>query len=1702
MAKRLLHKYTFSAGTDTVAIDGNWSREKLLLITNVTDNIIIYNFADPNLRATSYSYNSTTDKTTVVLNYDCNAMVDTDILQIFVEEEAVAFKPSQTFIDPVSKIRVSQGETLIDTDFEYGLQYTKWETLELVNNIPGFYSKTGDTPLAVTAINVVDGSRTITVTAPSHGQTVGTPVDVRGLSQTALEGSYIVTSVPDGDNFIISGRAVASSSGNVKTPYSTIIPGRFYASSQINYSEIVGIGTSITVTTHNPSGFKDGSEFYLVNTLGTTSLDIDSTAVDIDEIEEQAESFDPIGAYTAGDGNSNTMSVDPWDYISSLNSKFVRCGAGGNIPSNNIITIPNHGFSNGQVVAAVSPTGTTLPSGITNGGRYYIRQVSGNNFRLATSNSDANVISFTANTGQGTFGLLRGYAITSINSTNAGGNQDRVTLHQNLITTGTTTSTPFIVIGATQTYFGTSTGNVALYTNKAVTYAQTTNLGTSPFHDYYLMYVANTSRIQLKTSAGTTTRLPFSGNYNATNNGAPTLIPVTLNPNRNTINIQDAVKDYKFRENDPIHTGTALTYRYSVGSGTVAIPGLTDNAIYYLEKVSDNSFGLKSTPSGSRIAIHGYPTETGTAHTIFTRYERLTQNTIIIPGHGLSVGQLVVYSGVGTGTTIGGLTEDQSYYIGAARSDTNNRITLQAVSGGSTIDLTSAGIGTHTLLLDSVGTLDGSYALLEVVDNTKFTVSNISSVSATVRSFDPEVVGIVSATDDTISIPVHRFITGTAVTYTSTYPDSTDIGGLTSNERYYVIRVGKDKIRLASSSENATNNTYIDLTESIEHFVGVGQTHTFTSNSIVGESVGVGSVSLTTGSAKVTGVDTKFLASFKSGDPFVVDLPNTNNGIGSVFTAEVASVGGDQQMFLTGTASTTITGADYLIKTGFYVKSEGFALHRPFDGGVEINAKNIADAQIIRQTRRYFRYQSGKGLNVQFAINFNPPIDAMSIVSTGTTALVTTRYRHQVSVGSSITVRNAEVSSGDNEYNGTFSVQTVPSETTFTYTMNNTPAQGFAGGFPEFVVTNWGGARMKAGAFDNQNGLFWEFDGTTLYAVRRNSIQQLAGEISATNKLNEIHGVGTRFLTQLTNDDRIVIRGQTYKVVQIDSNTTAYIQPAYRGTTVNNAIASKVVDDKVAQQNFSIDVCDGTGPNGYVLDTTRIQMAYIDYSWYGAGKGRFGFKDANGEVFYCHEFIHNNQRNEAYFRSGNMPARYEIENVGKPLFAPTLAHWGTTVQMDGGLEDDAAYLFTASSSLLTFAGSQVSIATTAGAYSGVYVYVNNNGSVATDIGTYSTRNFNGSSTSSSNGINISGDYITFSSNHNFATGQLVQYNSNGGTVVGGLTNDQFYYVRVRTNRTIFLYTSEATSIAGGSTGRVNITGTGTGTQHQIRYAFTFNVTTTSITGYGNRILHRIRTQNNTYSDYSSLSFGTPITSTAIETYGGDIDPQAFIYRVTQDSATSSALIDFFFANEPSSLNYPNFPSLGETGFIPTGTSSVDTFEAGEVVPVPALIPLISIRLAPSVDSGIPGALGVKEILNRMQLDLRGVGLLTTHDVDIRLILNGQIDNFAWETQGVPSLSQIVNHTNNDTIDSGINIFSFRASGGTEITSGGKRNANTFSEDISSLLSLGNSILGGDGIFPDGPDVLTLAVSPLNPSQITLASPLSVSGRITWSESQA
>ena len=74
---------------------------------------------------------------------------------------------------------------------------------------------------------------------------------------------------------------------------------------------------------------------------------------------------------------------------------------------------------------------------------------------------------------------------------------------------------------------------------------------------------------------------------------------------------------------------------------------------------------------------------------------------------------------------------------------------------------------------------------------------------------------------------------------------------------------------------------------------------------------------------------------------------------------------------------------------------------------------------------------------------------------------------------------------------------------------------------------------------------------------------------------------------------------------------------------------------------------------------------------------------------------------------------------------------------------------------------------------------------------------------------------------------------------------------------------------------------------------------------------------------------------------------------------------------------------------------------------------------------------------------------------------------------VPSLSQLVYHKSTDTVTGGNTIFSFRAGGGVGTAD---RTPILTEQDLSGISDMGNSILGGDNVFPDGPDIITVTAT--------------------------
>ena len=348
-----------------------------------------------------------------------------------------------------------------------------------------------------------------------------------------------------------------------------------------------------------------------------------------------------------------------------------------------------------------------------------------------------------------------------------------------------------------------------------------------------------------------------------------------------------------------------------------------------------------------------------------------------------------------------------------------------------------------------------------------------------------------------------------------------------------------------------------------------------------------------------------------------------------------------------GTPSTTI--ANTAGQSNLYARPVGWVDCHAYDGSVNFTAgAGVPNQQLFRQTRRYFRYQSGKGIQFSTGTILKPQIAFTTLTSSGTTVTVTSKTPHNLTINTYVQVNGFDQSA----YNGIFRITSVPTALTFTYTALSTPTATTATStvplIPHVSPYSWYGSSNKIGFFDSQNGIFFQFDGQTLYCVLRNSVNQITGTVTATQNSSLVTGSGTQFTTQLIVGDYIVIRGQTHRVLTITSDTQLYVTPEYRGATIANALVSRVVETKIPQSQWW-DVCDGSGsasnPSGYNLDLTKVQMFYMDYSWYGAGVARFGFRATSGAIIYVYGFQNNNVQYQAYMRSGNLPSHYEQNNV-------------------------------------------------------------------------------------------------------------------------------------------------------------------------------------------------------------------------------------------------------------------------------------------------------------------------------------------------------------------------------------------------------------------------------------------------------------------------
>lgn len=387
----------------------------------------------------------------------------------------------------------------------------------------------------------------------------------------------------------------------------------------------------------------------------------------------------------------NSVSLLTKTFNGSSNSVIATTNTGSTA---NTITIPSHGFVSGDNVLYSAGNGTSV-GGITTNSNYFVIREDGNTIRLATTYNNAvasslelsfvGQASVSASLDQITYsnhGLQTGDSIvyyhdgTAIGGLTTDTTYYAVRVDDNNFKLATSfinatqptpnvrdlsiTETQFTFLQTavdqsqetiTSTNHGLVTGNKVLYTHNG-----TAIDGLVSGTEYYAIRVSS-SVIKLALSSADAT----SGTaINLTRTGQVSFVGSVSNINTSTETITF--------NNHGFTTDTPVVYTHS---GT-AIGGLVSGTTYYILRVDDNSFRLK-TSGGSTINL----SSTGGASTTQTFTSIATTHTItnITTTHRFN--RAINLTAVGTGT--------------------NHSFTLQ----GTPIDLTSGAVGTtHSLVVE------------------------------------------------------------------------------------------------------------------------------------------------------------------------------------------------------------------------------------------------------------------------------------------------------------------------------------------------------------------------------------------------------------------------------------------------------------------------------------------------------------------------------------------------------------------------------------------------------------------------------------------------------------------------------------------------------------------------------------------------------------------------------------------------------------------------------------------------------------------------------------------------------------------------------------------------------------------------------------------------------------------------------------------
>ena len=1296
--------------------------EDILLITNASKGEVIYNFNDVNKLAVCSLTTFERDKrlyqqtdyehdedfynflqngeyvTDIALYYDTATHSSTDNVQIFIDKGEQQVRPFDFGTDAIERNRVANPLSMLDADFEYGLQPTKWQAIGMLRGYPSIYEVPG-TDVTVSAITSdvsagtsgIGQSKITVTTLGNHGFSIGTPVTVKGLEpsidgSSRAEGSFIITAVPSDTTFeyYAKSKVGTNNPANLYTPYVQLRKGGFYTGANISESPtftVVSNGSQGTFTL--PIAVNTGSSrlpFYgSVPELGAPLDDVGSA-------------FIPLGAQVTGvvgtGGNPEITLTVVNDAPAGSTTIDVSSTSG--VLQNMAVDDD----SDANFIQNIAGAQITLESGIgaqLTGDNQTYTQVEGTNV-----SPTGNGASFDVTNTNGTYACTgnqtgTGYAIGDYIIIDGGSLGGQSGVHDLEIRV-TDSNTPGEVLNFA--FSGTGFNGVATYNNLGGTTLG--GLGTGAEFNVTKTsgtYTAEVFSPNASTDYRVNDRIKITGGFlggaDSTNDCIITVTDVDSFGNILTVTASGTATDANVN-----YPGVDFT---TTGSGTGAGFSVSKVATVYSATVdaAGQNFQVNDTITILGTALGGTSPTNDLTLTVDAVDVNGAITTVSESGTGLNsqvyaqITQANQTNLVGSGAAFNISTASGSYTAVVATAGEGYGINDEILIPGTDLGGSSpANDCTLTVIapLDSIdGVTDvnesgnavpGSGSFTDVQGNNEEPNGNGASFDIT-RSAQVYTVAV--------NTPGSQYKIGNRILISGN-----DLGGNSPANDLIITAdtVGTPNGDITATTEEGSGAPGSTLTVYSTVSMSESTTNPLQALSTVNFDA-LATISVSFGSPHGLVPGSTFIVSVDSDD-------GSNNhylAAGSFIATSVSAL--DQISYQALSVGTINTGNnnDDAIQGTVYPRPDSFFVHRPFDGGVQLGTGSpVHGAQAIRQSKKYIRYQSGKGIMYTTGALFAPSYDLLNVTADGTAyesniTVTTDDVDHGLQVGAGIRL----VGIATPGYNGNYTVDSIVDERSFKvksqYYLGATTATLTDN--PQVQTRTWHGSVVRAGTYDEQNGIFFEYNGKYLYCVLRSATFQLSGTCSAQKDANEITGLSTRFQDQLSVGDRIVIRGMTHVVTKVNSQTSINVAPDFRGvTSISGAKMAKVKDTKARQDQWNRDKCDGTGKSGYNLDISYMQMIGIQYSWYGAGFIDYMFRGGDGNFIMAHRIRNSNVNTEAYMRTGNQPVRYEVMNesaIGK--LKSTITAEQTTIELIDASDfpDDGGTIYI-DNELITYTG--------------------------------------------------------------------------------------------------------------------------------------------------------------------------------------------------------------------------------------------------------------------------------------------------------------------------------------------------------------------------------------------------------------------------------